>query len=149
MMTCKECKSYVVRESPKIARVICGTCSKQKNRVYEYCYYCFTEWKGSVCPNTNCKGLDPRIAMLANSHKKTLDYGITDVPTLRACTKCGRVHEHYTKCKHMTCPICANKYCQVCLQSPNSKDIWPCLQPFDKCPTGVAPTQFEFKYLFN
>ena len=48
---CPKCNSMVQRSDKKHIRVICPLCSKNKKKVYEFCWHCLHEWKKSPNPN--------------------------------------------------------------------------------------------------
>jgi len=48
---CPKCNSMVERSDKKHIRVICPLCSKDKEKVYEFCWHCLHEWKESSYPN--------------------------------------------------------------------------------------------------
>ncbi|CAH1781576.1 unnamed protein product, partial [Owenia fusiformis] len=116
---CPGCMSLCERNDKKDRRVVCPLCSKKKEKLYEFCWYCLHDWLNSSsttkCGNSSCSNEDPRLKILRDSPKKAV-VGVKDCPSRRACPQCGMLIEHERDCKHMVCP-CGEKFCFICLKS--------------------------------
>ncbi|RUP44415.1 hypothetical protein BC936DRAFT_149484 [Jimgerdemannia flammicorona] len=62
---------------------------------------------------------------------------VRNVPSRRACPKCGLLVEHDRDCKHMKCR-CDHKFCFVCLK-PCLNGVWQC--GVSNAPCEIAPVQ--------
>jgi len=140
---CPQCHSYCERKNTNNRRVICPYCTKQAaNVLYEFCWYCLHEWKlGSSitkCGNESCSGVDPRLTILQKAALKEV-VGVQNVPSIRACGKCGLLIEHVKACKHMKC-LCGHEFCFICLKS-KTKTGWVCGTFNSSCTPARAQTQ--------
>jgi len=138
---CPKCSTYCERIDKKTSRLICPICTKKATGTkFEFCWFCLHAWKDwksqQKCGNDGCKGVDMRLSVLLNAPKKTVG-SVADVPSMRACIKCGLLIEHESACKHMTCR-CGYQFCFICLKSKVA-DKWTCGAYNAKC--DVAPVQ--------
>jgi len=138
---CPQCSSYCERMNNKDNRVVCPVCSTKKQS-YEFCWFCLHKWKSSLlthgCGNEDCTGVDPRLTYLSKVSLKKVG-SVDNVPSCRACIKCGMLIEHDSKCKHMLCR-CGQQFCFICLK-PKSGTSWKCGSYNDAC--AVAPIQTQ------
>ena len=64
---------------------------------------------------------------------------VPNVPSVRACDKCGSLINHKEACKHMKCR-CGYEFCFICLGKLDEKTgMWPCGLFSTSC--QVAPRQ--------
>ena len=137
---CPGCGVYCRRKIKTDVRIECVLCSKQKCKLYTFCWFCHGEWIGNTnCGNTNCDGRDGRIRILEKCPMKTM-WGKT-FPSQRACTKCGILIKHKDKCGHMVCTYCQNPFCFCCLKGQTAKDKWIC-QYNENCKLEPRQTSF-------
>ncbi|ESP01086.1 hypothetical protein LOTGIDRAFT_139990, partial [Lottia gigantea] len=102
---CPRCHSYCERKDSKSVRVICPICTRQKEELYEFCWFCLKTWLTNTthdCGNHGCSGEDPRIRLLRNAPKKSI-VEVPNCPSVRSCPKCGLLIEHIKACKQMVC----------------------------------------------
>ncbi|CAB5098342.1 unnamed protein product [Rhizophagus irregularis] len=92
---------------------------------------------GYRCNNDLCGGVDPRLAILNNAVKKKVG-NVSEVPSCRACPKCGTIIEHDRDCKHMKCP-CDQEFCFICLSLRDPQTGWSCGVFNSVC--NIAPVQ--------
>lgn len=137
---CPKCLSFCERQRKTDQRVICPVCSRKAAKPYEFCWYCLKTWLGSGlkdCGNVGCTGEDPRLRILKKSPTKSV-VGVSNVPAVRACPKCGLLIEHKSDCKQMTCP-CGQKFCFICLKMASDSGRYQCGAWNFQC--EVAPVQ--------
>ncbi|WAR17317.1 RL40-like protein [Mya arenaria] len=139
---CPSCKSYCERKRKTDQRVICPICTKEKGKLYEFCWFCLKPWltagNGTKdCGNACCTGEDPRKKIIKDCPKKTV-IGVPNCPAVRACPSCGLLIEHKDACKQMECP-CGQKFCFICLQKANARGQYQCGTWNFKC--AIAPIQ--------
>jgi len=123
---CPSCSVFCMRKNTKDKRVICLSCSKGTS-MYEFCWYCLGKWQTSGitnCGNSSCSGEDPRFKILKEAPLKVI-VGLKDCPSIRACPNCGILIQHEKACKHMVC-ICGQKFCFICLKTPNASGNYNC-----------------------
>ena len=138
---CPGCRSFCERKNKKDQRVVCPICTKQKQKIYEFCWYCLKPWLAESetknCGNVMCTGRDPRLRILLTCSKKVV-VGVPNCPDIRACPKCGLLIQHKDACKQMQCP-CKQKFCFICLKMANARGQYQCGSYNFKC--EVAPIQ--------
>ncbi|XP_073724378.1 potential E3 ubiquitin-protein ligase ariadne-2-like [Misgurnus anguillicaudatus] len=141
---CPGCHIFVERIDTSNLCVECALCSATQGRVYEFCWQCDREWKGTRpradrCDNLGCVSRD--LELLRYCKRITLS-SVQNIkcPSMRACPTCGTLIEHNTEnCKMILCFQCNIEFCFLCLK-PSEE----CLQTsthFVKCSDGVAPRQ--------
>jgi len=138
---CPGCNTWCSPSKNGDIRLRCPMCSQSKVKPYDFCWTCQLEWRSTSltrCGNEECNGKDPRLAILANAAKETID-DIPGCPSIRACPKCGLLIMWLGSCRHMTCTrkCCKNEFCFICLKpwESHNKDI------HRQCP--IAPVQVE------
>ena len=140
---CPGCRSLCERQDSSKACTNCIICSKKE--AYHFCWNCLKPWKNQVhassCRNKLCDSgdIERKLQILAQSPMVEVGYikGLKTYHT-RACIKCGTLIEHAGQCKHMTCTICKQQFCFVCLQ-PRVNGSWICGSHNTKC--EPAPIQ--------
>ena len=139
---CPGCSSFCERQDPSKACTRCVVCSKPKSE-YHFCWNCLKPWKTQVhassCGNDNCGDVERKLQILSQSPKVEVGYikGLKTYKT-RACIRCGTLIEHGGQCKHMTCKVCNQEFCFICLQ-PRVSGSWICGSYKTKC--EPAPVQ--------
>ncbi|XP_071234241.1 E3 ubiquitin-protein ligase RNF19A-like [Salvelinus alpinus] len=143
---CPGCRSNVSRSSPSNLCVHCIMCSAEKGQLYEFCWQCLRQWKGSRprsdrCDNDGCTNSARELLKNCTTISFTKVAGVTSCPSVRACPTCGALTTHdQTKCKNITCVNCKKEFCFVCLklssECSNKDNGW-----FKPCSDGVAPRQ--------
>ncbi|XP_038831547.1 E3 ubiquitin-protein ligase arih1-like [Salvelinus namaycush] len=142
--SCPGCNSYVARADLSNLRVHCTVCSAEKGQLYEFCWQCLQQWKGSQwcsdsCDNDDCM-TDLELLKTCPTVTFSVVQGVTGCPSTRACPTCGVLVEHdKTGCKNIECKNCNKEFCFVCLKLTTE-----CLKTskyFLGCSAGVAPRQ--------
>ncbi|XP_028330679.1 E3 ubiquitin-protein ligase RNF19A-like isoform X2 [Gouania willdenowi] len=142
---CPGCNTSVARRELSNLSVNCRVCTKRTGRVFEFCWQCLKEWKGSRpradrCDNAGCCNEALKTLQTCSVVKFENVKDISNCPSIRACPTCGALLEHSgKKCKNITCARCNVEFCFVCLQLtsiclPTSNYHSPCAIP-------VAPKQ--------
>ncbi|XP_028330805.1 E3 ubiquitin-protein ligase RNF19B-like [Gouania willdenowi] len=142
---CPGCNTSVARRQLSNLSVNCSVCTKRTGRVFEFCWQCLKEWKGSRpradrCDNAGCCNEALKLLQTCSVVKFENVKDISNCPSIRACPTCGALLEHSgKKCKNITCARCNVEFCFVCLQLtsiclPTSNFHSPCAIP-------VAPKQ--------
>ncbi|KAF3837141.1 hypothetical protein F7725_004605 [Dissostichus mawsoni] len=142
---CPGCQTYLVRTAPTNLSVRCTICTKDKKKVYKFCWQCLKEWKGTCprsdrCDNDGCT--NPELELLKTCKTTALSrvQGVTACPSIRACPTCGqRVQHDTTGCKNIICPRCKVEFCFVCLKL--TRECMKTSSYFIPCSAGVAPRQ--------
>lgn len=141
---CPGCNSYVARTDLSNLRVHCTVCSAEKGQLYEFCWLCLQQWKGSQQSSDHCDNDDCMTDLELLKTCPTVTFadvqGVTGCPSTRACPTCGVLLEHdKTGCKNIECKNCNKEFCFVCLKLTSE-----CLKTskyFIGCSAGVAPRQ--------
>ncbi|XP_036843377.1 potential E3 ubiquitin-protein ligase ariadne-2-like [Oncorhynchus mykiss] len=142
--SCPGCNSYVARTDLSNLRVHCTVCSAEKGQLYEFCWLCLQQWKGSQQSSDHCDNDDCMTDLELLKTCPTVTFadvqGVTGCPSTRACPTCGVLLEHdKTGCKNIECKNCNKEFCFVCLKLTSE-----CLKTskyFIGCSAGVAPRQ--------
>lgn len=145
IQTCPQCKSNVERKNPNNLCVQCTICTADLQKAYQFCWQCQRPWKGrgprsDRCDNEGCSNKNLELLQTC----KTIDLpevtGATNIPSVRACPKCGAIAEHSRKyCKNVKCPRCHVEFCFVCLKLKKKCQLTS--SPYTMCKGGVAPRQ--------
>uniref|UniRef100_A0A8C5EW19 E3 ubiquitin-protein ligase RNF19B-like n=1 Tax=Gouania willdenowi TaxID=441366 RepID=A0A8C5EW19_GOUWI len=141
--SCPGCNTSVARRQLSNLSVNCSVCTKRTGRVFEFCWQCLKEWKGSRpradrCDNAGCCNEALKLLQTCSVVKFENVKDISNCPSIRACPTCGALLEHSgKKCKNITCARCNVEFCFVCLQLtsiclPTSNFHSPCAIP-QKC----------------
>ncbi|KAM6960332.1 uncharacterized protein LKV04_021890 [Tautogolabrus adspersus] len=139
---CPGCKSLVLREDQSNLRVFCPVCTRNKRKIYEFCWQCLKEWTlpsphADHCADPDCVSQPKEILRKCPEITFNDVRMVTGCPSVRACPTCGLLIEHNTiKCKNIICSRCKVEFCFVCL-----KLSAVCGSYFDPCISGVAPRQ--------
>ncbi|ESP01085.1 hypothetical protein LOTGIDRAFT_140009, partial [Lottia gigantea] len=139
---CPRCQSYCERKDSKSVRVICPICTRQKEELYEFCWFCLKTWLTNTthdCGNHGCSGEDPRIRLLRNAPKKSI-VEVPNCPSVRSCPKCGLLIEHIKACKQMVC-LCGQKFCFICLKKADASGKYTCGAYNFKCQIAAIQTK--------
>ncbi|XP_065807089.1 potential E3 ubiquitin-protein ligase ariadne-2-like [Labrus bergylta] len=137
---CPGCESLVVRKDQNNLRVCCTVCTRNKRRVYEFCWQCLKKWThpsehADYCANPECVNQPLEILRKCPEINFKNVRMVTGCPSVRACPTCGFLIEHSgKKCNHIKCPRCKEEFCFVCLSTV-------CYSYFRACNDGVAPRQ--------
>ncbi|KAL3046313.1 hypothetical protein OYC64_004344 [Pagothenia borchgrevinki] len=142
---CPGCQTYVERKNLTNLSVICTVCTKDKKKVYEFCWQCLKQWKGKRprsdrCDNDGCINHDLELLKTCKTTTLPKAKEVDPFPSIRVCPTCGQRAEHDTTgCKNIICPRCQVEFCFVCLKLKTE-----CLKTssyFIPCSAGVAPRQ--------
>ena len=115
---CPECMCYCERISERQNVVRCSQCTQKNGKPFDFCSLCSLPWtSGHQC----CK-VNETLDILAKCEETTIN-GVK-CPGIRLCPKCGVLIEHKEACKHMTCLMCKQEFCFVCLRLKTSS--WQC-----------------------
>jgi len=136
---CPKCSSFCERRNKKDTSVICLICSRA--REFAFCWRCLKQVKKSQsyrCYSAECGENDPRLALLRDAPLKTI-VDVANVPSRRACPRCGTIIEHAKDCKHMKCR-CKQDFCFVCLGLKHPATGWPCGTFKSTCPVAAVQT---------
>ncbi|XP_067435788.1 E3 ubiquitin-protein ligase RNF19A-like [Thunnus thynnus] len=142
---CPGCKSSVVRKDESNLSVRCTFCTANKQKPYEFCWQCLSEWKGPSprsdrCENDGC--CNSLLETLRTCPDIVFDrVVVSGCPSIRACPTCGALVQHdKTKCKNTVCLQCKKEFCFVCLKLTKE-----CMMGntayYALCSSGVAPRQ--------
>ncbi|RUP44414.1 hypothetical protein BC936DRAFT_149483 [Jimgerdemannia flammicorona] len=134
---CPKCQSYCERRDKDRRATICVICTRRDQKEYMFCWFCLHPMVSySQCTNAECLGIEPRLAILRNAPLKRIGE-VPNVPSRRACPKCGLLVEHDRACKHMKCR-CDHEFCFICLK-PRLAGLWQCGAFNTAC--QIAPVQ--------
>ena len=114
---CRGCHCYCERIDKTRNDVRCTQCTRKNGKPYEFCWLCS---QPCTCSH-KCK-VGEKLQILSNCNETTIN-GVK-CPSIRSCPKCGTLIEHKEACKHMTCLVCQQDFCFVCLCLKGS--TWPC-----------------------
>ena len=103
-------------------RVQCVVCTKKNGKPTEFCWQCLNSWKGGLlsCGNEECGSLESKLQLLQTCETNTIG-AVPNVPSVRACVKCGALINHKEACKHMKCR-CGYEFCFICLGKLDEKN---------------------------
>lgn len=99
--------------------VVCQSCSKEKRRVFRFCWDCQREWSCISSPNSSCALPDCalRAALLSGGQICDPNSSAKGCPYFRACPNCKALLTHSGQgCPMIHCPECATKICFRCLR---------------------------------
>lgn len=126
---CPICFNYILKKATTTKKITCRFCSNC-NRIVTFCATCMRGWNSSSeydCGNEGC-GKDDRFLIL---HKaRLIKIRDEEVPSIRACPKCGMLIEFsgLPYCKTMTCK-CDTTFCFICLAYCDKKaEFSPCYE---------------------
>ncbi len=124
---CPGCGTFVQRLDVSNLCVQCSICTLRKRKIYQFCWQCLREWKGSQnradrCDNEGCS-IDPNLLRDCPMITLTFFRNVVQCPKLRKCPSCDTLIEH-TKigCNNIKCPQCNNEFC-------NNEFCFICLKP--------------------
>ncbi|XP_060768150.1 E3 ubiquitin-protein ligase RNF19A [Neoarius graeffei] len=114
---CPGCHEEVVPNSEGQC-VVCKLCSKQKRRVFRFCWDCQREWprktSPNICTRSNCA---LRAALLSDKRISDPHSSAKGCPYFRACPGCRALLTHNGQgCPNITCPTCHTEFCFRCLR---------------------------------
>ncbi|XP_041636054.1 uncharacterized protein LOC121505007 [Cheilinus undulatus] len=142
---CPGCNSLALREDVNDVRVCCTVCTRNKGKLFEFCWLCSKEWKcpspyPDRCAEPDCVGKPETILKTCPVIVFKDIKNVTGCPSIRACPTCGFLIEHNKKCcKNIICSRCKVEFCFVCLKrTPKCLKTSSYLRP---CSAGVAPRQ--------
>ena len=139
---CPFCHFNCERTAIDNDRVVCVICTKKNGKTTEFCWKCLNPWKSDLirrCGNEECGSVESKLVILRTCQTKTIG-AVPDVPSVRACDKCGTLINHKDACKHMKCR-CGNEFCFVCLGKLDEKTkVWPCGSYSTPCQVATRQT---------
>ena len=145
VIECPSCTSFCERKDNKDLCTKCLICSQKKNKDYYFCWQCLREWRNEYtakkCGNKRCSDQDQVVLeQLATAPLIKPDYISAEIPSLRACPKCGTMITLREGCKHMKCIICKQEFCFVCLRK-KTNGSWACGLFFTACVPAPRQTR--------
>ncbi len=122
--------SFCERMNKKTLCTLCLVCTQKIKKQYHFCWQCLREWKNDsaskTCGNENCNDRDAFfLEELSSAPMINPDWVSAEVPSIRACPTCGTMILLTEGCKHMTCQICKQEFCFVCLRK-RTNESWSC-----------------------
>lgn len=125
---CPSCQSFCQRIQGDKPRVICTLCTSKKQMEYAFCWYCLRQWingqNQEICGRDGCRRKE--IELLRNCPKidiKDKAGTIVAIPKFRACPSCFTLAELKSGCHHVTCGMCNDTFCFICLTNPNGGSL--------------------------
>ena len=137
---CPFCHHHCEWQSDSNDRVVCVVCTKKNGKTTEFCWKCLNPWRGNQhCGNKECGSLESKLELLQTCETKTIGE-VPNVPSVRACDKCGALINHKEACKHMKCR-CGYEFCFICLGKLDEKTrMWPCGSYLTPCQVASRQT---------
>ncbi|KAA0717256.1 hypothetical protein E1301_Tti020833 [Triplophysa tibetana] len=120
-VACTQCPGCHRSRTRKLngQRVICKTCSKSKECVFQFCYVCQREWPRDAVSTDSCvlPNCALRAALLSAKQIDNPQSSVRGCPYFRACPGCKALLTHDSDgCPNIVCSNCNKEFCFRCME---------------------------------